>query len=152
MLRTTEAACLRSLHGIVRAALKVLPPLRTMALAEAVARPMAFEGGADKAREAVEALFPSGSCLSRAIAVAAFLPEAEVIIGVEPDAAARLAAHAWLEVAGLAIDSNPTSAEARLPAELARLPRHRSYKPGGYQPGLPSCKIMASVVRAWRQL
>jgi hypothetical protein len=45
-----------------------------------------------------------GTCLSRALAVAARSPDAELVIGVAPRVGERLFAHAWVEVAGEPID------------------------------------------------
>jgi len=45
-----------------------------------------------------------GTCLSRALAVAARAPDATVAIGVTPLGAGRPFAHAWVELAGEAID------------------------------------------------
>jgi len=47
-----------------------------------------------------------GSCLSRALAVAARTPAADVVFAVEPRQAAPLFAHAWVEIDGIPIDAS----------------------------------------------
>lgn len=58
----------------------------------------------DGARRAARAIARQGTCLSRALAVAARTPTADVVIGVEPRKDAPLFAHAWLEMNGVPID------------------------------------------------
>jgi hypothetical protein len=48
------------------------------------------------------------------------VPGADVVIGVDVWSAARIAAHAWLEIDGVRIDTTPGA--ARFPDELVRLP------------------------------
>jgi hypothetical protein len=84
-----------------------------------VAQHMPRLRGADDARAAVSALRHSGSCLSRAIAVAATIPGADVVIGVDIWRSAQLAAHAWVEIDGECVDT--TLGGPPLPTELARL-------------------------------
>jgi hypothetical protein len=115
------AASLHALHLFARTALRLRPPLRAKALVDSVARVLPSLDGAEAAREAVQVLFPSGSCLSRAIAIAAALPGAEVVIGVTALRATHVSAHAWLHIDGVSVDTVPGS-NADLPAELARLP------------------------------
>jgi hypothetical protein len=126
-LTTSNALCLHGLHWLARIALRVRPPLKAKALIDRVARRFPPLEGVDDARAAVQELYPSGSCLSRAVAVAAALPGAEVVIGVDAWSAARLSAHAWLLVDDVNVDTSPGT-QAQLHAELARLqprPLHR---------------------------
>jgi hypothetical protein len=69
----------------------------------------------------------SGTCLSRALAVVARAPDAEMVIGVAPRAGDPLFAHAWLEQAGEPIDPADVAGH-----EIARLRR------GGAQRGIPA--------------
>jgi hypothetical protein len=110
---------LRGLHLLTRVALRLRPPLEAKALVDRIAQHMPRLRGADGARAAVCALRHSGSCLSRAVAIAAATPGADVVIGVDMWSSAQLAAHAWVEVDGECVD---TSLGGRpLPTELARL-------------------------------
>jgi hypothetical protein len=65
-----------------------------------------------------------GTCLSRALAIAARAPAAEVVIGVQLEAGSRLLAHAWLEVDGVPLDPLDPSG-----GEIARLPAARACRP-----------------------
>jgi hypothetical protein len=53
--------------------------------------------------EAGAALAGRGTCLSRALAVAARAPASDLVIGVQREGATKLAAHAWLELDGLPV-------------------------------------------------
>jgi len=64
-----------------------------------------------------------GTCLTRALAVAARAPAADVVIGIPPREDDRFVAHAWLELGGEPVDP----AEVTGP-EIARL-RKRANKP-----------------------
>lgn len=110
---------LKGLHWLARVALRLRPPLEAKAVVDRVAQHMPQLRGADDARAAVRALGPSGSCLSRAVAVAAILPGADVVIGIDVWRSAQLAAHAWVEVDGECVDTNVDG--SALPTELARL-------------------------------
>jgi hypothetical protein len=68
----------------------------------------------DDARVAANSLDRQGTCLSRALAVAARLEGGEVVIGV--DARGAVMAHAWVEVEG-----RPLRAEDPRGGEIARL-------------------------------
>lgn len=70
----------------------------------------------EDARLAARSLGRHGSCLSRALAVAARAPTADVVIGVEPRGAAPLFAHAWVEMDGAPID--PTDVAGVIIARL----------------------------------
>lgn len=121
-LRTREIVGLHALHSFARFALWRWPPLEAKEHIDRVARRFRPLSGVEDARAAVALLFPSGTCLSRAVTVAARLPGAEVVIGIDPWAAARLKAHAWLEVEQERVDTNPRG-PTPVPDELARLPQ-----------------------------
>lgn len=112
---------LHGLHWLARAALRIRPPLAAKALVDRIARRFPSLDGVDDARAAVRELFPSGSCLSRAMTIAAALPGAEVVIGVDAWRATQLSAHAWLQIDDVNVDTCP-GLDRQLPAELARLP------------------------------
>jgi hypothetical protein len=67
---------------------------------------------------ALKYLRGTGTCLSRALVVAARTPHACVVIGADPRRSARFAAHAWVEVQGTRLpdDEPPANYE-----ELARI-------------------------------
>jgi len=134
----TAAARLRlhALHCVARLALRFRLPLKAKGMVDGIARAFPPLDGVDEARAAVRTLFPKGTCLSRAVTIAAALPGAEVVIGVNVWTAARLAAHAWLEVSHVRIDTNPSSQE--FPDELARLPPVPSI-PRPHRPRLSYC-------------
>lgn len=62
-----------------------------------------------------------GTCLSRSLAIAARMPDAEVVIGVAPGGASPLFAHAWVEMNGTPLD--PTEVAGSV---IARLPARRT--------------------------
>ncbi|HEY8088316.1 MAG TPA: lasso peptide biosynthesis B2 protein [Polyangiaceae bacterium] len=100
---------LHVLHGVARLALRVMSPARAqraVGLAARFATPFASE---EDARVGTRALGSSGTCLTRALAVAALLPGSEVAIGVDPRRAAKLHAHAWVELNGRPLDDNQAS-------------------------------------------
>jgi hypothetical protein len=57
-----------------------------------------------------------GTCLSRAIAIAARAPDAELVIGVARPDGERFFAHAWLELEGESLDRSDV-----VVSEIARL-------------------------------
>jgi hypothetical protein len=62
-----------------------------------------------------------GTCLSRSLTIAARMPIADVVIGVQPRTGAHLLAHAWVEVAGVPLDASQPAGEV-----IARLCGSRS--------------------------
>ncbi len=68
------------------------------------------------AREAVDRLKPVGTCLSRSLAIAARLPDAQVVIGVRKESGGAVRAHAWIELRGKPLVDGEVVGE-----ELARL-------------------------------
>ena len=93
----------RALHALARIALRIAPPLRAKRMVDSVARWVAPLADVDCARDLASALQARGTCLSRALTVAALLPGAEVVIGVDPRAGGSLFAHAWVEHEGRAL-------------------------------------------------
>ena len=90
----------RSAHRVVRAVGRALPAL-----------------DASEATRVAAGLAGRGTCLSRALALAARLPGAEVVIGARrPGVDGAFTAHAWLERDGVALAS-----DAEGHRELARL-------------------------------
>ena len=82
MSRLTSGDTLRlhGLHWLARAALRAGRPLRAKALVDRVGRRFPLRGGVEVARAAVRELLPAGSCLSRALVIAATLPGAGLLI------------------------------------------------------------------------
>jgi hypothetical protein len=116
-----------ALHWVARVALRRSQLLRAKAIVDRCALFCGRLHDVDEVRTAVRTLVPSGSCLSRALTIAAMAPEAQIVIGVDAWSSARLSAHAWLEIDGLAVDTVVES-HAELPVELARLPHARSVR------------------------
>jgi hypothetical protein len=115
-------------------ALVLRSPMRAKALVDTVGSHVLELEGVEQARAAAECLFPRGTCLSRALAIAAALPDAEVVIGAAPEPGAVLRAHAWLEIRGTIVETTPNAGVA--PPELARLRprgcRLEHHSPRGY--------------------
>ena len=108
-----------ALHVVARVALRVATPLRAKRIVDLAAlatRRFMPLGNADSARVVASALDGHGTCLSRALTVAALLPGAEVVIGVDPRVRRPLYAHAWVEHGGRALRGADVSG-----AEIARL-------------------------------
>jgi hypothetical protein len=124
-LSGSDVLRLRVLHLLAQVALRACSPLGAKALVDYVGCRLMCLRGAEGAQAAVRELVAHGSCLSRALAVAAALPGAEVVIGVDPWRSARIFAHAWLEVDGVRVDTNEGT-PAQFPDELGRLPSARS--------------------------
>ena len=118
-LTAADALRLHGLHWLARLVLRVRPPLEAKALVERIASHLPALRGVQSARDAVVTLFPAGSCLTRAVTIAAALPGADVVIGVDVWNAAQVTAHAWLEIDGVRVDTRP--GDAQLPDELTRL-------------------------------
>ncbi|WP_394848339.1 lasso peptide biosynthesis protein [Pendulispora brunnea] len=76
-----------------------------------------------EARDAAAALDGAGTCLSRALTIAACLPCSEVVIGVDPNGKTALPifAHAWVEVSTVPI--RPTDVQGLEIARLGRMAR-----------------------------
>ena len=105
---------LQVLHGIAWIAMHVQKPLAAKRTVDLVGRWMPRFRTVDEAREAANSLDRQGTCLSRALAVAARLEGGEVVIGVQ--AGGPVNAHAWVEVEG-----RPLRAADPRGGEIARL-------------------------------
>jgi hypothetical protein len=112
-----DLALLALAHGLLR----VLPPLRAHALLLRIGRRLPEIRTPEEARAASAKLGRLGSCLSRALTVAARAPTADVVIGVAPTGASPLFAHAWLEMSGHPVDPSDVAGAA-----IARLRGPRS--------------------------
>jgi hypothetical protein len=102
------------LNVIAYAALRVGSPIRAKRSVNRAARMLgATDRDAAEVRRLARALRPLGTCLSRSLALAAMLPEADVVIGWCPSASHPSApslqmehavhAHAWVEHRGSAL-------------------------------------------------
>jgi hypothetical protein len=89
---------------LARGLLQTAPPMRVHALMLRVGAWLPPHLTPEEAQRAARSLGRRGSCLSRALAVAARAPAADVVIAVEPRGAAPLFAHAWVEMDGAPID------------------------------------------------
>lgn len=108
---------LRALHVVARLALRVLPPRRAKEVVYEAARVLPLFSSEDEARVAASALDGHGTCLSRALCVAARLPGASVVIGVGPGGERTMVqAHAWVEMRGVPLRESDPRGE-----EIARL-------------------------------
>jgi hypothetical protein len=107
----------RALHLIARAAVRVLPPADAKRLVDRAARLLPPFRSFDEGRRAAAGIAGEGSCLTRALAVAARLPGSQVVIA--STAPSRFAAHAWVERDGARIDED--SADMVAQTELVRL-------------------------------
>ncbi len=101
---------------VARVALRRLPPPRAASLVRALGRMLPALGDAEARRDAARLRhIGGGTCLTRAITVAARARGAEVVIGANPSASSGEIAHAWVERKG-AVLTDPADY-----AELARL-------------------------------
>ena len=109
------------IHLLARALLHVCSPRRAHAILTRVGQLLPQHRDRNDVIEAAHRLQKHGTCLSRALAVAARADQAELVIGISPRTIGRPFAHAWLELSGLPID--PSDAVG---VEIARLGRLRS--------------------------
>ena len=120
----------RLVHLVSRAAVRLTSPRRAKSLADRVAAMLPPLRGLADAKIAMKVLGNSGTCLTRALAVASRLPGAEIVIGVDPTVKPIPAAHAWVEFRGIVIETAPPTGDgaARHVAEIARLSatKHRA--------------------------
>jgi hypothetical protein len=100
------------LHLLIRVALRVVSPMRVRHFAERVGSLMP-RLSREEARRVGRKLGSRGTCLSRALTVAARVPGAEVVIAGTQDRPFK--AHAWVEYAGESL-TDP----AELGLEIAR--------------------------------
>ena len=104
------------LHGLARVLLRFLSPVRAYSCLSRVASFLPPHARTADARRAGARIRGRGTCLTRALTVAARSPDAELVIGVVPRPGQLLFAHAWVEVAG-----EPLDASEVLGTEIARL-------------------------------
>jgi hypothetical protein len=116
-----DAARLRAVHCVARAALRFTSPARALRIVGRVASISPPLRDLPEARAAEALLARSGSCLTRAVTVASRLAGSEVVIGADPWRAGSGSphAHAWVELGGQRLD--PASGREFLFGELARL-------------------------------
>lgn len=109
---------LQILHGIAWIAIRIQKPLGAKRTVDFVGQWMPRFKTVAEAKDAANSLDRQGTCLSRALTVAARLEGAEVVIGV--DARGPVVAHAWVEVEGRPLrPEDPSGGEiARLNARL----------------------------------
>jgi hypothetical protein len=112
-----------SIHASAWILLRTFSPARTHALLLRIGAHLEPIDTVDEARLVLRALLRHGTCLSRALAVAARTPTADVVIGVEPRKDAPLFAHAWVEMDGAPIDPSDVAGTV-----IARLRGPRSTK------------------------
>jgi hypothetical protein len=108
---------IHALHCVARAALRLHTPLRAKHVVETVARWLPPFDKVEVARLAIDELGGRGTCLSRALTIAARLPGAEIVVAVDPAPGARpLGGHAWVEYNGMPLRSFDVAG-----VEIARL-------------------------------
>jgi hypothetical protein len=112
-----DTTVLRGLHGAIRIALMAQNPLGARKTARMLGRFLRPYASVSEAQLEARRL-SGGTCLSRALTIAARLPDAEVVIAVNPRVSAHCFAHAWVEVGGTPLED---SAERRMAKEIARL-------------------------------
>ena len=91
------------LHAAAWGLLRVLPPRSAFRWTSRVARLFPNVRDERTALEIAEAIDSRGTCLSRALTVAARLPDGEVVIGVDSSSLSPrvpFTAHAWVELNG----------------------------------------------------
>jgi hypothetical protein len=103
-----------ALHFVAWVALRARPPKGAKRVVDLAAR-LLPELDAHAARAAASGL-RGGTCLSRALAIAARVPGAEVVIGVREGASRMVDAHAWVEVDHTPLDPSQVAGQ-----EIARL-------------------------------
>ena len=116
---TTLDLCV--LHVVARIALRCQSPRGAKRTVDVCARLI----HAVRPRQATdldraEALEGRGTCLSRALTIAACLEDADVVVGVDPRAAVPLYAHAWVEQHGVPLREGDVRGH-----EIARMRRTR---------------------------
>src|SRR5882724_5664976 len=91
------------LHATAWGLLRVLPPRIAFRWTRRIARLLPAVRGERDALTIADAIDSRGTCLSRALTVAARLRDAEVVIGVDSSSLTRsvpFTAHAWVELNG----------------------------------------------------
>jgi len=100
------------IHFLSRIAIRMLPPVEAKRWVSSIISQL--EPLDDEAADSFAQQLRHGTCLSRAIAVAARLPAADVVIGSRRSADGKAFAHAWVECGQIRIG------DAEGTAELAR--------------------------------
>jgi hypothetical protein len=103
------------LHLVARITLRTVSPERAKRIVDATAQlmpPLSLSDASVLART----LEGSGTCLTRALTVAARLPGSQVVIGSDGPAGPAFAAHAWVERDGQVVGTTTPSRY-----EIARL-------------------------------
>jgi hypothetical protein len=131
-IRATLWLADNALNAFAYVAMRVAPPIRAFYWVERVARCCSLITTAEQAVAVINRLGSRGTCLSRALSVAARSPAAHVVIGVKQSncytgisAVGRrrsIEAHAWVEMHGLPLPDGTTSAWV----EVGRLGRRFS--------------------------
>jgi Transglutaminase-like superfamily len=105
-----------ALHAFARILLRFCSPRRAYTILARVGSLLpSYDERSDVLRAGAR-IQRRGTCLSRALTVAARSPEAEVVIGVAPRPGERLLAHAWLELAGVPLHESDVAG-----SEIVRL-------------------------------
>lgn len=120
-VHTPGAIFQSSIHVCAWALLRVCSPARAHGILLRIGAHLPSIETAEDARLVLKGLSPHGTCLTRALTIAALAPTANVVIGVTPRANAPLFAHAWVEVDGVPLD----------PADVAGSVIARLRGPGG---------------------
>jgi hypothetical protein len=103
------------LHLVARFATRVLPPDRAKRVVDRMGELLPPLRAAVDAEAYLAELSGSGSCLTRALAVAARWPGGQVVIGGNVGEALRdFAAHAWVENRGIRVGADSSIEIARL--------------------------------------
>lgn len=106
----------RLLNFAARGLLHLGSPLQAYSALKMVGHWLPQRRDREDALRAAHALASSpGTCLTRALAISARTPGAEIVIGVQP-AQEGVSAHAWIE-----LDGNPLDPSAPRGDEIARL-------------------------------
>ena len=103
------------LHAVAYWSLRVLPPQRAHAFVVRAGSLLPQRRSVDAVRRAARRL-RRGTCLSRALTIAARAPGSDVVIGVGRPS--ELNAHAWVEIDGVPLAPTDPSG-----SEIARLRR-----------------------------
>jgi hypothetical protein len=112
-------------HALACVALRVLPPRKALRAVRISARAMPALWRNRDAEQIGRTLAGRGTCLSRAVAIAALAPNIEIVIGVAPDSR-TLRAHAWVERAGIPLTGQieEFTEIARLSSDVASMANH----------------------------
>ena len=144
----------RLVHLLSRVAVRLASPLQAKALSDAVAAMLPPLRGAAEAEIAMKTLADSGTCLTRALAVASRLPGAEVVIGVDPSRGPISSAHAWVEFKGHKIETVPieTAAPAEASESLSSLAEIARLSATRHPPSQPNTQSFDAAFRRVTEL